>query len=165
MRSGSRVCHGGGPEWAAGTFHMQLLQLPIQKSLAAAILLSLVAAFPSAHAEADSDTLEPPGDGAVVFPNDGTWPAWQDKSTSTSTTVEAVPDRSLGGAILNPFSQPADLPAPSAAPAPAPAAVATPPSPPASDSTTSFTLMAIAAGAVLAGFALRRLHAPRRRSA
>lgn len=142
---------------------MQLLQLPIQKSLAAAILLSLAAVFPSAHAEADVNTLELPSDGAVVFPNDGTWPAWQDKSTATSATVEAAPDTSLGGAVLNPFSQPAELPV--SAPAPAPAAVATPPAPPESRATTSFTLMAIAAGAVLAGFGLRRLHAPRRRSA
>ncbi|VTU36459.1 hypothetical protein [Variovorax sp. RA8] len=146
---------------------MQLLQLSIRKNLAAAVLLSLAAVLPSAHAETDSNALEPPGDGAVVFPNDGTWPAWQDKSpsTSTSTTVEAAPDRSPGGAILNPFSQPAELPAPTPAPAPAPAAVATPPAPGEPDSPTSFALMAIAAGTVLAGFALRRLHAPRRRSA
>ena len=141
------------------------MQLPIQKNLAAAVLLSLAVVLPSAHAQTDVNTLEAPGDRGVVFPNDGTWPVWQDKSTSTSTTVEAAPDGSLGGAILNPFSQPAELPAPSRAPAPAPAAVATPPAPPESDSTTSFTLMAIAAGAVLAGLTLRRLHAPRRRSA
>jgi hypothetical protein len=147
------------------------MQLPIQKKLAAAVLLSLAVVLPSAHAQTDGNTLEAPGDRGVVFPNEGTWPVWQDKSTSTSmstsTTVEAAPDGSLGGAILNPFSQPAELPAPSRAPAPAPApaAVATPPTPPESESTTSFTLMAIAAGAVLAGFALRRFHAPRRRSA
>ncbi len=139
------------------------MKILIQKNLAAAVLLSLAAVLPSAHAETDFNTLEPPSNGGVVFPNDGTWPVWQDKSTST--TVEAPPDRSLGGAILNPFSQPAELPPPSPAPAPAVAAVAQPPAPPQSDSTTSFTLMAIAAGAVLAGFALHRFNAPRRRSA
>jgi hypothetical protein len=142
------------------------MQRPIPKYLAVAVLLSLAAVLPSVHAEADSNTLAASSDGAVVFPNDGTWPAWQDKSTST--TVEAAADSSLGGAILNPFSQPAELPAVSPAPAPVPAAVAQPPAPPEPDSTTSLTLMAIAAGAagaVLAGFALHRLNAPRRRSA
>ncbi|MGK6310605.1 hypothetical protein [Variovorax sp. DT-64] len=145
------------------------MQLPIQKILATAVLLLLAAVLPSAHAQTGVNTLEASSDGAVVFPNDGTWPAWQDKSTSTSTgtstTVEAASDRSLGGAILNPFSQPAELPAPPPAPRPAPAAVAHPPAPPESDSTTNFMLMALAAGAVLAGFALRRFNAPRRRSA
>lgn len=146
------------------------MQLPIQKYLAVAVLLSLAAALPCAHAQTDVNTREASSDGAVVFPNDGTWPAWQDKSTttststSTSTTVEAASDRSLGGAILNPFSQTSELPARSPAPAPVPAAVAQPPAPPESDSTTGFTLMAIAAGAVVAGFVLRRFNAPRRRS-
>jgi hypothetical protein len=150
------------------------MQLPIQVHLAVAVavLLSLAAALPCAHAQTDANTLEASSDSAVVFPNDGTWPTWQDKraststSTSPSTTVEARADGSLGGAILNPFSQPADLPAPSPAPASVAAAVAQPPAPPESNSTTSFTLMAIAAaGAVLAGFALHRFHAPRRRGA
>ncbi|KWT87603.1 MULTISPECIES: hypothetical protein [unclassified Variovorax] len=146
------------------------MQLSVPKNLAATVLLSLAAVLPSAHAQTDVNTAEAPSDGAVVFPNDGTWPVWQDKSTSTSTstttTVAAPPDRSLGGAILNPFSQPAELPtAASSTPAPAPAAVATPPAPPESDATTSFTLMVIAAGAVLAGFALRRFNASQRRSA
>ena len=138
------------------------MKIPIQKNLAAAVLLSLAAVLPSVHAQSDVNTLEAPSDGGVVFPNDGTWPVWQDKSTSTSTStstaVETPPDRSLGGAILNPFSQPAELPAPSPAPAlaRAPAAIATPPAPPESDSTTSFTVLGLAAGAVLAGFALLR---------
>lgn len=137
------------------------MQRSTQKNLAAAVLLSLAAFLPSAHAETDFNTQEAPSETAgVVFPDDGTWPAWQDKnkSPSTTTTVEAGSDRSLGGAILNPFSQPAELPAPSLAPvqASAPAAVATPPAPPESDATTSFTVMGLAAGAVLAGFALLR---------
>ncbi|VTU40738.1 hypothetical protein H4CHR_05466 [Variovorax sp. PBS-H4] len=142
------------------------MQLTVRKNLAAAVLLSLAAVLPSAHAEADVDTVQAAGDGAVVFPNDGTWPAWQDKSASTSTTAETVSDRSLGGAILNPFSYPAEQAVSSPASAPPAATAAQPPVSPESGSTNSFTLMAIAAAAVVAGFALRRrLDAPRRRGA
>lgn len=138
------------------------MQLPTRKNLPAAVLLLLAAVLPPAHAETDFNTLEAPSDNGVVFADDGTWPAWQDKNKSPTpsagTTVEAGSDRSLGGAILNPFSQPAEQLAASPAPAPsrAPAAVATPPAPAESDSTTRFTLMGLAAGAVLAGFALLR---------
>lgn len=144
------------------------MQLSIQRKLPAAVLLSLAAVLSTAHAQADSSTLEGSSDGAVVFANDGTWPAWQDQSTraATSITVEAARDSGAGGAVLNPFSQPAELlSAPLPASAPYAATVAQPPAPPESDSATGLMLMAIAAGAVLAGFALRRLQATRRRSA
>jgi hypothetical protein len=131
------------------------MHFPVQQALAGAVLLALNAIIPAAHAEIDFNTLEIPKESATVLPDDGTFSNQQGTST-----VEAVPDKSLGGAIFNPFLQPADPPSP------APAAIARPARPPAApepDSTVAFTLIVAAAGAALASWFLRRLYAPLRR--
>lgn len=121
------------------------MHLTVQRSLATAVLLALAAIFPAAHAEIDFNTLESPGESASALPNDGTSSTRQGMSA-----VEAVPDRSLGGAVFNPFSRPAE------APSPAPAAVARPPAAPESDSSVALTLIMAAAGAFVVGCFLRR---------
>jgi hypothetical protein len=127
------------------------MHFTFQKNLAGAVLLALTA-IPAAHAEIDFNTLEIPGEIAVLA---------DEGSSSTQqgvSAVEAGRDSSLGGAIFNPFSQPAELP-----PA-GPTAVARHPAAPEADPTVTLTLIVTAAGAALAGWLLRRPYAPSRRS-
>ena len=123
------------------------------KGLAGAVLLAL-ATLPVARAEVDFNTLEVPGEIASVLPYDGPSSTRQEVSTA-----EAGRDSSLGGAILNPFSQPADPPPP------APAVITRPPITPESHSDAIPALIVTIAGAALAGGLLRRRHALSRRSA
>nr|WP_214701234.1 hypothetical protein [Variovorax paradoxus] len=116
-----------------------------QKSLAGAVLLAL-AAIPAAHAEIDFNTLEIPREIASALPDEGS-----SSIRHGVSTVETGRDSSLGGAIFNPFSQPAALP-----PA-GPVAVARSPTAPEPGSTVTLTLIVAAAGAALAGWLLRRL--------
>jgi len=121
------------------------MHLTIQKSPAGAVLLALAAIVPAAHAEIDFNTLEAPRESASALPNDET-----SSTRQGASTVEAAPDRSLGGAVFNPFSRPAEPPSP------APAAVARPPAAPESDSSVALTLIMAGAGAILVGCFLRR---------
>ncbi|CAN7730647.1 hypothetical protein LJR290_006932 [Variovorax sp. LjRoot290] len=117
----------------------------LQKILAGAVLLAL-AAIPAAHAEVDFNTLEIPREIASALPDEGSSSIRQGVST-----VEAGRDSSLGGAIFNPFTQPAALPPPG------PVAAARPPATPEPGSTVTLTLIVSAAGAALVGLLLRRL--------
>lgn len=121
------------------------MHFSFQKSLAGAVLLAL-AAIPAAHAEIDFNTLEIPREIASVLADEG-----PSSTRQGASTVEVGRDSSLGGAIFNPFSQPAALPPPG------PVAVARPPAAPEPDSSMTLTLVVAAAGAALAGWLLRRL--------
>lgn len=130
------------------------MHVPLQKSFAGAVLLALSANSSVAHAEIDFNTLEIPKESAPALSSDGT-----SSTQQVTRTVESGSDGSLGGAIFNPFSQPAERRSP------VPTAMARPTAAPEPDSTVSFTLIVSAAGAALAGWLLRRLYVPRRRNA